>query len=220
MRAMRQFRNMPIDMNMFHVNISDMKHEPRAYVMKARAETAAATRERILASTRELMLTHSFDAMTIEAIAGGAGTTVRTVLRIFANKEELFAEALHSLGELGLAPIVPGDVDAMLSAVYDFYERIGDTVIRWLADEPRIPAMRERLNIGRQHLRLWVAEAFAPALNRRDAAARAQLHDALIVALDVYSWKLLRRDFGLDREAAQAVTRGTIIALTREVENG
>jgi AcrR family transcriptional regulator len=198
----------------------DMKAEPRPYVMRARAEAAAATRKRILASTRELLLTHTFDEMTIEAIAAGAGTTVRTVLRIFSSKEQLFAEALHSLGELGQAPVVPGDVDALVSGTYDFYEKVGDTVIRWLADEPRLPAMREHLNVGRQHLRAWVNEAFKPTLARLSGAERKELHDALIIAFDVYTWKLLRRDFGLGRGAAKAVVRRIVVALTGEDEHG
>jgi AcrR family transcriptional regulator len=197
-----------------------MKYEPRPYVMKARAAAAAATRERILASTRDLLLRHSFDEMTIEAIAAGAGTTVRTVLRIFSSKEQLFAEALHSLGPLGQAPVTPGDIGAMVSGTYDFYEKIGDTVIRWLADEPHLPAMREHLNTGRRHLRIWVGEAFAPALARRQGAERRQLHDALIIAFDVYTWKLLRRDFGLGRKAAEAVVRRIVAALTREDGDG
>ena len=197
-----------------------MKYQTRGYIMKARAAAAAATRERVLASTRELLMTHSFDEMTIEAIAAGAGTTVRTVLRIFAGKEDLFAEALHSLGEFGQAPVVPGDIDALIGGTYDFYEKIGDTVIRWLADEPRLPAMREHLNIGRQHLRAWVAAAFAPTLERLEGTARRQLHDALIVVFDVYTWKLLRRDFGLGRKAAEAVARRMVVALAGEERNG
>jgi len=193
-----------------------MKLMRRPYVMKARAEAAAATRERILTAARDLLVTHSFNEMTIEAIAARAETTVRTVLRIFASKEELFAEALHSLGELGHAPIIPGDIAAMVSGTYDFYEKVGDTVIRWIADEPRLPAMQEHLNIGRRHLRTWVAEAFASELKRRAPESRKQLHDALIVAFDVYTWKLLRRDFGLSRKAAQAVVQSIIQALTGE----
>lgn len=192
----------------------------RPYVMRARAEAAAATRDRILASTRDLLVAHSFEEMTIDAIADGAETTTRTVLRIFGSKEELFAEALHSLGQLGHAPITTGNLDALISGTYDFYEKVGDTIIRWLADEPRIPAMREHLNIGRQHLRAWVAEAFAPTLGRLQGEARKEVHDALIVAFDVYTWKLLRRDIGLSRRAAQARLRRTVLGLIREENHG
>jgi AcrR family transcriptional regulator len=194
--------------------------EARPYVMRARAEAAAATRERIIASARDLLVQHSFEEMTVDAIAEGAETTTRTVLRIFGSKEELFAEALHSLGQFGQAPITPGNLDALISGTYDFYEKIGDTVIRWLADEPRIPAMRAHLNIGRQHLRAWVAAAFAPTLKALEGERRKEVHDALIVAFDVYTWKLLRRDSGLSRRAAQARAKTIVTGIIREHEDG
>jgi AcrR family transcriptional regulator len=178
----------------------------RQYVMRARAESAAATKQSILESAHQLLLAHSFEEMTVDMVAAGADTTTRTVLRLFGSKEELLARALHSLGQFGLAPSTPSDVEALVSGTYDFYEKVGDTVIRWLADEPRIVAMHEHLNIGRRHLRAWVAEAFASELNQLRGSAQRELHDALIVAFDVYTWKLLRRDFGLSRRTAQATT--------------
>jgi AcrR family transcriptional regulator len=199
----------------------DMKSaEARPYIMRARAEAAAATRQRVIESARELLLQHSFEEMTIEAIADGAGTTTRTVLRLFGSKEELFAEALHSLGQFGQAAITPGNLDALISGTYDFYDKIGDTVIRWLADEPRIPAMHEHLTIGRRHLRAWVAAAFKPALSRLTGEARKEVHDALIIAFDIYTWKLLRRDFGLSRRAAQARLKRIVVGIMQENKNG
>jgi AcrR family transcriptional regulator len=197
-----------------------MESAVRPYVMRARADAAAATRERILASARELLVAHSFEEMTIDEIAAGAGTTARTVLRIFGSKEELFAEALHSLGQFGQAPITPDDIGALISGTYAFYEKVGDTVVRWLGDEPRLPAMHAHLNVGRRHLRDWVAAAFAPALDRLQGESRKELHDALIVAFDVYTWKLLRRDFGLSRQAAQRRTKRIVLGLVGEESNG
>jgi len=195
---------------MMHV----MKATPRPYVMTARADSAAATRARLIESAATLLGANTFDAMTLEAIAAGAATTPRTALRIFGSKEALFAAALDRVGESGFGPVRPGDVDATLDSLYDFYEMFGDMVIRWLADEPRIPAMRDHLNEGRRNLRAWVGESFAPTLDRLAGGARKQMLDALIVALDVYTWKLARRDFGLSRKAAQAVARRIVAALT------
>jgi hypothetical protein len=109
--------------------------------------------------------------------------------------------------------VQPGDLDATLGALYDFYEKVGDTIIRWLADEPRLAALRDHLNTGRGHLRIWIGESFAPTLAPLAEPVRKQLLDALIVALDVYTWKLLRRDFGLSRKASQAVARRIVVGL-------
>src|SRR5690348_16802526 len=100
--------------------------DARPYVMRARADAAAATRERIVAAARDLLVRQSFEDMTIEAIADAAGTAPRTVLRIFGSKEELFAQALDALGQFGQAPITPGNLVALIGGTYDFYERIGD----------------------------------------------------------------------------------------------
>jgi AcrR family transcriptional regulator len=198
-----------------------MKYEAtRPYVMKARAEAAAATKARILESARALLVTHSFEEMTIDAIAERANTTVRTVMRVFGGKEELFAQALHSLGEFGITPIVSKDIDALLTGAYDFYEKIGDTVIRWLGDEARLPAMHEHLETGRKHLRSWVSKAFEEKLSSFESAARKEVLEGLIVAFEVYTWKLLRRDFRLSRRAAQATTKRMIVGLIGRSSDG
>ena len=134
-----------------------MKSSRRSYVMKARADAAAATREAILDAARAMLLTHSFDAITIDAVAARAGTTGRTVLRAFAGKEGLLEEALRTLGIAGRLPAAPSDIAGFLESVFDMYERIGDAVIRWLADELRLPVMRERLAFGRAALRAHLA---------------------------------------------------------------
>ena len=49
---------------------------------------------------------------------------------------------------------------------------------------------------GRLAHREWVEEVFAGRLPER-TAARSRLIDVLVVATDVYAWKLLRLDRGL-----------------------
>jgi AcrR family transcriptional regulator len=161
--------------------------------------------------------------MKIEAIAAGARTTVRTVMRLFGSKPELFAQALHGLSQFGFLDTAAPEFDrieTLVRSAYLFYEKVGDTVIRWLADEPRVPAMQQHLAIGRQHLRAWVTAAFNTELEQLELPARKELLDGLIVAFDVYSWKLLRRDFGLSRQRAEATTRRMVRALIGEREHG
>jgi predicted transcriptional regulator len=52
---------------------------------------------------------------------------------------------------------------------------------------------------GRGLHRSWVEELFSDELPA-DPAERSRLVDALVVATDVYTWKLLRRDRGLSVE--------------------
>ena len=60
-------------------------------------------------------------------------------------------------------------------------------------DDPRA----ERMNsTGRLAHRAWVEEVFGSRLPE-EPAARSRLIDVLVVATDVYCWKLLRLDRGL-----------------------
>jgi len=57
-----------------------------------------------------------------------------------------------------------------------------------------MPSMR---GFERQVHREWAEEVFAPQLaSRRD---REELVDLLVVATDLLTWKILRRDGGMDR---------------------
>jgi AcrR family transcriptional regulator len=184
----------------------------RRYDMTGRAAKAEATKERIRASAMELYCERPIDDFTLDDVAERAGTTVQTVLRDFGNKENVIFESLLELGRRGvmLKPTPPGDVAAAVAAFHEIYEGMGDLVMRRLSDEERHPALKPILDDGRRHHREGVATAFAPQLARLRGAARAQLLNALIVATDVYVWKLLRRDFGLGRAAAEAIVRKII----------
>jgi AcrR family transcriptional regulator len=182
-----------------------MNIETRPYVMKARAEKAAATRERIVRSAADLVVERTLDGLTLEAIAAHAGVTARTILRAFGGKEQVFAAAIKFEGRRGHGALHPGDVAASIKVLFDDYEKIGDAVILRLADEGRVRSLDALLKSGRDNHRRWIEESFAPQLSRLERNGRAQLLNALLVATDVYAWKLLRRDFHLSRPAAEAV---------------
>jgi AcrR family transcriptional regulator len=190
-----------------------MNVETRPYAMKARAEKAAATKERIVRSAADLIVERTLDELTLDAIAERAGVTVRTVLRIFGSKDEVFAAAVRFEGRRGHGELRPGDVAASIRILFDDYEKIGDAVILRLADEGRMPALDALLKSGRVNHRRWIEESFAPQLAPCGKARRAELLNAILVAADVYAWKLLRRDFGLSRRAAEAVIRAIVDSL-------
>ena len=113
--------------------------------------------------------------------------------------------------------------DITIDAVAERAATTGRTVLRLFAGKEGLleAALRTLGAAGRAPAAPGdVAEAFALQLGLRAADARGRLHDGLIVACDVYTWKLLRRDFGLDTAAALAVVRTLVDALVREGENG
>jgi len=194
-----------------------MKTERRPYRMQARATAAEGTRARILDAAIESFLAGWYDEVTLRDVAAGAEVALQTVVNHFGTKEELFSagvEALHERVEAERGAATPGDLDGALSILVEHYEATGDAAIRALAFEDRIPAMKPVLARGRQSHRAWVERIFAATLAEFPAGAeRRRVLAAHVAALDVYVWKLLRRDLGLGRAATIAVMRGLVTGL-------
>lgn len=180
--------------------------------MTGRAAKAEATRARIRARAMEIYCQRPIEDFTLEEVATRAAITVQTVLRIFGSKDELIYAALEDMaaGGVFLKPGPPGDIKAAVSAFFDIYESVGDLMMERLNEERRRPALQASLDQGRENHRDGVRTVFAPQLDRSHGAARTQLLNALIVITDVYVWKLLRRDMGLSRPAAEAIVRKMI----------
>ncbi len=195
-----------------------MKKETRPYVMTARAAKAEATKARIRTSAMQLYRERPIEDVTLDEVALRAETTVQTVLRNFGSKDNLVYAALETLAAGGepLKPTPPGDVPAAVAAIYDIYETFGDQVIRRLGDEHRRPLLKPTLDRGRDNHRDWVSTVFDPQLQRRHGAAQTQLLEILLLATDVTVWKLLRRDRGLSRPAAESVVCSMVTAVTKE----
>jgi len=167
--------------------------------MQARAVAAQATREKVLGAAREQFLTRWFDEVTLQDIAGRAGVTTQTVINHFGSKEQLLVTLADGFSEeiLGRRAVPAGDVAGAVAALVDDYEITGDPTIRMLALEGRMPSLTPLLDAGRRDHRAWV---------ERTLGGGERL-PALVVATDVYTWKLLRRDQGLDRPATVATVR-------------
>lgn len=190
----------------------------RPYRMVARSEAAAATRRRIIDAAFALYSQHDFDRVSLDDVAAHAGVTVRTVLRRFGTKEGLL-DAVARAGDEAIEgrrqEVVPGDTAAAVRCVLGDYERYGDAIMRLLSQEERVPAFRHIADRGRRLHYDWVERTFAPQLAERRDAARRRLRAGLIAATDVYTWKLLRRDLGLGRDATRATLTEMVGGLTR-----
>ena len=181
--------------------------------MGARAEAMAATRRRILRAARDLATeTLNLDP-TLETVAARAGVSVQTVLRHFGDRDSLFDAALDAaIAETVAEREAPaGDVAAAVRIIVDHYELQGDFVVHLLGHEQDNQRYTQITEPGRALHRKWVADVFAPQLAGRDDAEA--LTDLLVVATDVFTWKLLRRDRGLSRRETESRIRRLVEAV-------
>ena len=176
----------------------------RSYSMTTRSRQAEATRERILGAARELFDLRA-SGFTLDEVADAAGTSVQTVLRAYGNKQSLIVAAIGTFRARPELFAVPGSDMEAVGQLFDDYEQIGDRVVLLLAEEARVPDFADVAEHGRSQHRRWVKASFAADIRRHPARRRATVTTALIAATDVYVWKLLRRDLGLDRAAAESV---------------
>jgi AcrR family transcriptional regulator len=182
--------------------------ERRRYRLVARAEAAAATRDRLLAAAWRHFSDRAFEGVRLADVASEAGVSVQTLLAHFGSKDGLFVAAwVWRMTPEGArresAPI--GDVRTALRVLYDSYDRDGDAVLRLLAQEERIPAVREMTDAGRRWHRWWVERTFGPLLDGLSGEARERRLVALVVTTDLLVWKLLRREMGLSRVTAERI---------------
>lgn len=178
-----------------------MKSTTRSYTMRARAEQAGRTRDRILDAVLSLVEEVPIAACTLPAVAECAGVSVQTVLRAFGSREGLFDAAIERSAPEMLAerPADPNDRRRTIEALIDHYERHGDGVLLLLGQESWEPAAARATTAGKRLHREWVEAAFADVLHDLAAPERLWAVDLLVAATDVYAWKLWRRDAGRSR---------------------
>ena len=183
-----------------------MAQERRPYRMRARAEAAAATGDRILDAAVATLWEDPGAEAPLEVIARRAGVSVQTIIRRFGGRDGLRAAAIEREArrvEAQRAEAGPGDLDGAVRVLVGHYEDLGDRVIRLLAEETRDPALRELAEPGRRSHLAWCERVFAPALGGRHGTERARRLAQLVAVTDVYTWKLLRRDRGLSRRQTE-----------------
>ena len=174
--------------------------------MVARAESAAATGERILDAAVEVFWELPTDKISLDEVGRRAGVTVQTVIRRFGGREGLLAAGVQResdkiRSQRLQAPV--GDVASAVHVLIDHYEALGDRVLKMLAEEDRIPGLHKIADRGRDVHREWCKRTFAPALSALRYRDRARRLAQLIAVCDVYTWKLLRRQAGLTRRQTE-----------------
>jgi AcrR family transcriptional regulator len=188
-----------------------MDTKSRRYDMRARKESTAATRNAIVEAAIDAVVAERSLGITLGTVAERAGVTVKTVLRHFGSRESLIEAAYRAVRQAVVAERVPppGDPETAMTVLIEHYEERGDMVLGLLAEEDDDPRARLMCEAGRTLHREWVEEAFGTELPL-EPTERDRIIDALVVATDVYSWKILRRD----RELTVAEVRNRMLLMT------
>lgn len=206
----------------FHITIRylnnlryyQMPRTKRVYRQTARAASAEELRQRVTTAFYQLLVSRWVEEITLDEVAASAGTTRQTVIRLFGGKEgllESIAEIVEAQAEPRIALSHDVSTQGALQALIAHYELMGDQVVRLLAQEERHPALRPILENGRREHRAWVAKWFGSAIKGKD---RERQITRLVVATDVYTWKLLRRDFGNSQKEVALLMAGLLEQIT------
>ncbi len=178
--------------------------------MQARAEAAAATREKILEAAEAVSEQRSIDEITLAIVAKRAGVAVQTVLRHFGNRDGLLMATLVHVGaRMGRDRDAAGARNAAeaIGILVDHYDKFGDRILRLLAAEAGNPAFLTITDMGRVYHREWCERIFAAALLGLRGAARERRVAQFVAVTDIYVWKLLRRDCGLNNKQTKLAIR-------------
>jgi AcrR family transcriptional regulator len=203
-----------ITLVLIRINMKTTALKPtRSYTMRARADAAAGTRERILDAVIALSEERLSVEIVLADVAEHAGVSVQTVLRHFGSRHGLFerAQARHIALVRAERATPVGDAASAVRTIVAFYDRTGEWSLRLQAQEHSDELSRKTVERGRRVHREWVEQVFAPQLVGRND--REELVDLLIVATDLLTWKILRRDGGMSR----ATTSERMLRLVRAV---
>ena len=190
----------------------------RKYELKQRAESLAATRERIVEATVELHDTLGPARTTISAIAERAGVQRLTVYRHFPDERSLFEACSGHWAAHNPAPD-PSTWAALddpeerlgiaLTEIYAFYRSTEGMTGNLLRDLPELPFLQE---VAAPFFEYWqgVREVLDRGWNAR-GRKRMLLRTVIAHAVEFETWRSLARRGALDDRVAAE----TMVSLVR-----
>jgi AcrR family transcriptional regulator len=182
----------------------------------ARAQAQDDRRQRILDAAYEAFSARRYDDVTLADLAGRAGTSERTVYRLFGTKKRLLSLWL-SEGAPGMAtwpdPAVLPDTHAFVHELVLFYEEHGVAILNMLSQEASVPALRRLLDPWRVRHEKGIERALGHLLRGSRGEARKRRHLQLVTICDVQMWNLLRHGKRLPRADVERVLTEMLAAI-------
>lgn len=171
--------------------------------MSKRGGAQQSTRRRIAEAALELFKYRDYDDVSLNEIARSAGVSHQTVLNHFESKAgvlpacaEVFSEQVAALQ----LDVTPGDPIAVVRVTCERYEHTGDVNARWADMAQRVPGLEPLIARGRDNFQRWLLDVFAELLpGEAEPEERRRVLVGLHAALEVHTWRFLRRDLGLSQ---------------------
>lgn len=155
-------------------------------------------------------------SFTLEEVAGRAGTTVQTVLRHFGSKSGLMAAAAQrgmAGTQAGRDQVPTGDLRAVALYLGRHYEEVGDMVLGMLTFEAQGPDLASIVERGGEMHRAWVERVLGPLIEGVPPAERPRRVAVLVAVTDLLTWKVLRKEQGLEQHEYQRSVHELLEAL-------
>lgn len=185
----------------------------RTYDNSNRRAAKRETRERILDEAEACIRSRPLAELTLNDVAEASGVSVQTVIRHFGGRDGLLEGVAVRLGTRVTdqrGKVVPGDLEGAIDNVLEHYEAEGTLMLRIVSEEAQSSFAADRATEGRDYHRGWVLRTFEPLLAPDENVRERQL-DALLVATDLFTWRLLR----LDHDRSLKHTRQVMLDLVR-----
>ncbi|HEX6867670.1 MAG TPA: TetR family transcriptional regulator [Candidatus Limnocylindrales bacterium] len=183
--------------------------DKRRYVQRARAESAEATRRRILAAARATLERGPAGALRVEEVARAAGVARSTVYQLYGSRSGLFdALARHLRDEAGFEALVAASrlPDALENlrasqraavAVYAAMPDLARAMFTLAAIDPDAVAAVAAIEDGRRPGMVHLATALAAQGYLRDGVSVAEAIDILTVITSFQAFDELFTGSGL-----------------------
>jgi AcrR family transcriptional regulator len=198
----------------------------RSYQQKARAESAAETRRRIIDVTRELLARAPLENVSLPEIAAGSDVARSTVYTIFGSREGLMVAVAQDLLERGgfarigqalRGPDVVRAFEVSMDVAMELYsqeEPVGQALLSLAAVDRDASSAAARLNSGRAQGMRRLAERMQEQGVLRDDVTVEEAADVLWVVTSFETYAQLRRGRNLTPhqvgERLLAMTRRTL----------
>lgn len=171
--------------------------------MSKRGGTRQGTKRRVAEAALELFKERDYDDVSLNEIARAAGVSHQTILNHFESKAgllpacaEVFSEQVAALN----LDVTPGDPLSVVRVTCERYEHIGDVNARWADMAPRVPGLEPLIALGRRNFQSWLLEVLGDLLpGEDDPPERKRVLVGVHAALEVHTWRFLRRDLGLSQ---------------------